>query len=92
MGTFHDNMGELHGITVVVDTEGSRIAIGRRHEMNAVEIVLMDADIHEEAPGASTKKDFIQRAAQVGVWARHRRLVMPMQGVVSVTPLGQFEG
>ena len=88
MGTFHDNLGELHGITVVVDTDGPRIAIGRCHEMTASEIVLMDADLLDEAPGTATKRDFVNRAAMVGVWARHRRLTIPMTGVVSVTPLG----
>ena len=34
MGTFHDDMGELHGITVVVDTNGSMVYIGRCHEMD----------------------------------------------------------
>ena len=29
MGTFHDGLGELHGLTVVVDTRGPQIAIGR---------------------------------------------------------------
>lgn len=91
MGTFHHDLGELHGITVVVDTDGPRVAIGRCHEMTATEIVLMDADVHEEAPGGASKRDFVRRAAMAGVWARHRRLVLPMSGVVSVTPLGEIE-
>ena len=32
MGTFHDDKGELHGITVVVETNGRRIYIGRCDE------------------------------------------------------------
>ena len=29
MGTVHNNKGELHGMTVVVDTQGPQVYIGR---------------------------------------------------------------
>jgi hypothetical protein len=34
MGTFHQNKGELHGITVVVDTTGPEIVVGRCDDMD----------------------------------------------------------
>ena len=39
MGTFHDGLGELHGITVVVDTKGTRIAIGRCHTVTESKVM-----------------------------------------------------
>jgi hypothetical protein len=47
MGTFHSDKGELHGITVVVDTKDAVVYIGRCWEMNDQEIVLLDVDEHE---------------------------------------------
>ena len=40
MGTFHQDRGELHGITVVVDTRGPRVYVGRCETEDAQEIVL----------------------------------------------------
>ena len=48
MGTFHDGMGELHGITVVVDTDGPVVYIGRCWKVDEEGIVLVDVDHYEE--------------------------------------------
>ncbi len=90
MGTFHDDLGELHGITVVVDTNGPVVVIGRCHEMAEQGVVLHDADIHDSSEGES-KEDFIRRAAEVGVWAKHKTLLVPADEVTSVTRLGSIE-
>lgn len=87
MGTFHDGLGELHGITVVVDTHGGRVLAGRCHSMDEREIVLLDADLLEEGAGGPAGREWIRRAAQFGVWARHGRLVVPMSEVASVRRL-----
>lgn len=89
MGTFHDNLGELHGITVVVDTLGPRVLAGRCHSMDDREIVLLDVDLLEEAPGGPTKEEWVRKAAQFGVWARHGRMAVPMSEVASVRRLGE---
>lgn len=88
MGTFHSGKGELHGITVVVDTTGPHVYIGRCWEMNDEQIVLVDVDQHEESSDGRSKQDFIRQAAKVGVWKRHDRVVLPRAQVDSVTPLG----
>jgi len=90
MGTFHDDLGELHGMTVVVDTPGTKVYIGRCHEMTDEQVILEDADEHDEAPSGPTKTEYIQKAAKVGVWSKHRRLVVPMSEVASVKRLGEF--
>ena len=90
MGTFHQDRGELHGITVVVDTPGPRVYVGRCDTIDAQGIVLLDADLHEDGMGGRSKQDWVQRAAMVGVWARHPRLVVPLGEVASIRKLGEI--
>ncbi len=91
MGTFHDDKGELHGITVVVDTNTSFVYIGRCWEMTDETIILLDADEHEDGQDGRTKEEFVTRAAKVGVWKKHDRLLLPRSAVVSVKPLGEIQ-
>ncbi len=90
MGTFHHDKGELHGITVVVDTAGPKVYIGRCHEMDDERIVLLDVDEHEEVSGGRTKEEYVRRAAKVGVWKKHNHWVVPRSQVASVTRLGDI--
>lgn len=91
MGTFHNGKGELHGITVVVDTKGALVYIGRCWEMDDRRIVLVDADEHEDGQDGRSKEEFIGRAARFGVWKKLDRMSLPLSYVVSVTPLGEIE-
>ncbi|HSG81961.1 MAG TPA: hypothetical protein VLC48_06920 [Gemmatimonadota bacterium] len=88
MGTFHDGKGELHGITVVVETPGSTVYIGRCWEMNEERIVLLDVDEHQDSGNGQSRQEFIRQAAKVGVWKKHDKIVVPMSSVSSVTRLG----
>ena len=66
MGTFHQGKSELHGITVVVDTSGPAIYVGRCDDMDDSGIILLDADVHEESDGGRSKAEYVERAAQFG--------------------------
>jgi len=90
MGTFHDGKHELHGITVVVDTPGAEVYIGRCDDIDDRGIVLLDVDVHRDGDGGWTKMDWVRQAARVGVWVRHRRVVVPLAEIESVKPLGQI--
>ncbi len=90
MGTFHSDHGPLHGITVVVDTHGPSVYIGRCHEERPDGIVLLDADHHEERTGGKTKREYIGEAARVGTWKRHERIVIPRAEIASVRRLGEL--
>ena len=93
MGTFHNDKGELHGITVVVDTDGPEVFVGRCHEVTADGVVLLDVDVHSAEAGdggdaAASKAAWVSRAARFGVWGRHRQLVVPRERVASLRRLG----
>ena len=90
MGTFHDDLGELHGITVVVDTPGPKVYIGRCHEMTPSGILLLDVDAHEDGADGRSKSEFIRRAAKVGVWSKAKRLTVPRAEIASVRRLSEF--
>ena len=89
MGTFHQGKSELHGITVVVDTPGPAIYVGRCDDMDDSGIILLDADVHEESDGGRSKAEYVERAAQFGVWKKYDRVTIPSDQVASVRRLGE---
>ncbi len=91
MGTFHQNKDPLHGITVVVDTPGPEIWIGRCDDVIGGDVILLDADRHQDGDGGRSKAEWVSRAAQVGHWARHPRVVVPRAAVASIRRLGEIE-
>lgn len=89
MGTFHQGKGELHGITVVVDTPGPEIFVGRCDDMDGRGIFLHDVDVHREGDGGRSKEEYVKRAAQFGVWKKHDNLFIPTEKIASVKRLGE---
>lgn len=90
MGTFHDDKHELHGITVVVDTIGDEIFIGRCDDMDDRVVLLLDVDVHREGEEGRSKEDYVQRSAQLGFWKQHDRVEIPAERVISVRRLGDL--
>ena len=89
MGTFHQNKSELHGITVVVDTDGPEIFVGRCDDMDDERVLLLDVDVHRDGEGGRSKEDYVQKAARFGVWKKHDRLVVDRARVTSVRRLAE---
>lgn len=86
MGTFHDDKGDLHGITVVVETDDDHLYVGRCFEENDVEVVLLDVDVHE--PNSDTsREDYLERAKRFGIWKKHASLRLPRPSVTSLRRL-----
>jgi hypothetical protein len=92
VGTFHHDKGELHGITVVVDTHTPRVYVGRCDMVTPQGVVLLDGDVHEETPDGPTKDAWVEKAAKVGVWKSFDREVVPADLVRSVRRLGDVRG
>ena len=92
MGTFHHGKGELHGITVVVDTKGPRTYVGRCDTITEEGVILLDADLHEEGPGRPTKEEWLRAATQYGVWKKWDEVLVPAAEVASVRRLGDVRG
>ena len=90
MGTFHQNKSELHGITVVVDTDGPEIFVGRCDDMDDDKVILLDVDVHSDGEGGRSKEEYVKKAAQFGVWKKHDHLVIDRARVTSVRRLGEL--
>lgn len=89
MGTFHQGKSELHGITVVVDTTGPEVFVGRCDDEDDRGIILDDVDVHREGEGGRSKDDYVRRAAQFGIWKKYDRLLIPRDRIASVRRLGE---
>ncbi len=89
MGTFHDDLGELHGITVVVETP-SKIYVGRCHTEDEQQVTLLDADDYSDGEGGKSREEYLQHASQYGVWKKHDRISIPRAEVTSIRRLGEI--
>jgi hypothetical protein len=83
----HAAKGELHGVTVVVDTTGAELFIGRFFEQRGDGIVLLDVARHTEGAGGVSKEQYVQTAARYGQWKELDQMVVPLPEVRSVTRL-----
>lgn len=90
MGTFHHDRCDLHGITVVVDTDGAETYVGRCDDIDARGVVLLDADLHRHGEDGRTKQEYLQRAARFGVWKKFDRLLVPRARVKAIRRLGEI--
>lgn len=85
---FHPGHSELHGITVVLETAGDVLYIGRYHEETAKGILLHDAAECRDREGQS---DFVRRTLKFGVRATHRNVMVPPAEVRRVVRLVDWE-
>lgn len=88
--TFHPDRGELHGITVVVDTTGPEVFVGRCDDMDERGIMLHDADVHRDGEGGRSKDDYVRKAARLGVWKKFDTLFVPGDKIATVRRLGEL--
>ena len=89
MGTFHQGKSALHGITVVVDTTGPEIFVGRCDDEDERGIFLHDVDVHRDGESGRSKEEYVRRAARLGVWKKHDHLLIPRDRIASVRRLGE---
>lgn len=89
-GHFHPDRHELHGITVVVDTDGPEIFVGRCDDVTDQGFILLDVDVHRDGEDGRSKAEYVERAAQLGFWKKHDRLIVPQAAVTSVRRLGDL--
>ncbi len=90
MGTFHDDKGELHGMTVVVRTHGPRVYVGRCDTRTDEGIVLMDVDQHDDGQDGKTTADYLDFAVKYGVFKKHDMLRVPAGEIADVSRLGEL--
>ena len=85
---FHPGHAELHGITVVVETYGSRTYVGRYDSEDAQGVHILDVGVHDAGAGLS-KEEYVRKSAKFGVRTEHKQLVVPADQVARITRLGE---
>ena len=77
------------GETVVVETASDEVLIGRFDREEARGLLLLDVDVHKPDDPRS-RSEFLQRAAQFGVFKRHDALIVPAAQVKAIRRLGDL--
>jgi hypothetical protein len=85
---FHPGHAELHGITVVVETHGSRTYVGRYDTEDAQGLHLLDVGVHESGQGLS-KEEYVRRSAKFGVQSGHKHVLVPADQIARIIRLGE---
>jgi hypothetical protein len=84
---FHPGHSELHGITVVVETNGPLTYVGRYDSEDGRGVHMLDVGVHDGATGGS-REEYVRKSAKFGIRAEHKHIVVPTAQVVRITPLG----
>lgn len=88
---FHRNRQELHGITVVIATPGTRTWVGRWHEQDEHGVHLVDVALHDSETSGQPRDEFLRRVLKFGVRAEHKHVLVPTDQVSEVTPLRDLD-
>jgi hypothetical protein len=88
---FHPGHHELHGITVVLETDGSLTYVGRFDSEDAAGVHLLDVGVHDGAGGGS-RDDYVRRSARFGIRVERKHVVVPKAEVARITRLAELEG
>lgn len=84
---FHPGHSELHGVTVVVETTGDALYIGRYHEETSAGVLLHGVAEHQLSASGPTRRDFVEKTLKFGVRAEREHVVVPSQEVRLITRL-----
>jgi hypothetical protein len=86
---FHPGHAELHGITVVVETHGSRTYVGRYDSEDERGVHMLDVGVHDGATDV-TKDEYIRKTAKFGIRSDHSHLIIPADQVARITRLAEL--
>jgi hypothetical protein len=84
---FHPGHSELHGITVVLETNGSLTYIGRYDSEDERGVHMLDVGVHDASAGTASKEEYIRKCAKFGIRSDHKHLAVPAAQVVKITRL-----
>ena len=84
---FHPGHSDLHGVTVVLETTGDAVYVGRYHEETQGGVLLHDVAEHRPVADGVSREEFFSRTLKFGVRAQHRHLTVPGGEVRRITRL-----
>ena len=89
---FHPGHHDLHGVTVVLETNGSKMYVGRFDSQDHRGVLMHDVGVHDESAGAPSREEYLRRAAKFGIRAEHKNLLVPGDQVVRITRFTDLAG
>jgi hypothetical protein len=87
---FHPGHSELHGVTVVVETTGETMYIGRYHEETPAGVLLHDVSEYRASSSGPSPREFVERTLKYGVRPDHKHVVVPSPQVRAITRLMEW--
>jgi hypothetical protein len=84
---FHPGHQELHGVTVVLETRGSKIYVGRFDSQDDRGVHLHDVGVHDASSAGASKDEFLRRCDKFGIRPEHRDLLVPASEVATIQRL-----
>ena len=80
----------LHGLTVVVETTGTRVVLGRYHSADAEAVLVLDAEVRELDEDGGSREDFLARSAKLGVFKNADHVRVPRGEIRSIRRLIEY--
>jgi hypothetical protein len=88
---FHPGHSELHGVTVVVETTGSRTYVGRYDSQDEHGVHMLDVGVHDERAAELSKEEYIRKSVKFGIRSEYKHLIVPTSEVLRVVRLGEVD-
>jgi hypothetical protein len=85
------NPEELHGMTVVMDTAGPTVFIGRFDQQLGDHYLLHDVDVFQDGTDGISKQAYLAKAAAFGIWVKQKDAYVSVPDVVSIRRLAEFK-
>jgi len=89
---FHPGHHALHGITVVLQTTGTKTYVGRFDAQDDGGVHLLDVAVHEGGDPASSRDEFLRRTLKFGVRVERKHVLVPSSEVATIVPLSTVGG
>jgi hypothetical protein len=86
---FHPGHPELHGVTVVVETEGERTYVGRYDSEDERGVHMLDVGVHDRSEDVS-KEEYLRKSLKFGVRSEHKHVVVPANQVTRIIRLSEL--
>ena len=84
------NPEELHGMTVVLETSGPKVFVGRFDQQLGEHYLLHDADVFEDGRDGLTRQAYLAKSAAFGIWPKEKDLYVLASEVSSLKRLSEY--
>ncbi|MEO8293997.1 MAG: hypothetical protein ABI613_00685 [Gemmatimonadota bacterium] len=88
---FHPGHHDLHGITVVLETNGPQMFVGRFDSQDEKGVHLIGVSVFDPVTSTQSSEEFLNRTRRFGVKVDRAHYLVPLTSVLQIRPLGDPE-